>query len=347
VTASVTASVTPTILLVQPGPGERLSGGYLYNAQMAAHGAWELRNLAQADLDRGLGEISAGLVIADSIWLREQSIAPFLALAARGVRVAVLMHSFPSMISAAENGEAPRSEPTPFEIETLQQIGLVIAPGPHYPDLLRRHGVAAQICEPGVADSWRVPPRPRPHPGPCSLISVGAVTRRKGYLDVLEALAAYPPRDDYRWTVVGSLGADPAYAAQVAARAAQLGRVDLVDQRPPAQVRDLVVGSQLLVMPSYDENHPLVLLEAMAASVPSVGYAAGAAAGMLGDGARGLVGPIGDRTTLARNLARLIDDEPERYRMAEACWARQADLPSWAQAAANARAALEQRLSVR
>jgi glycosyltransferase involved in cell wall biosynthesis len=198
--------------------------------------------------------------------------------------------------------------------------------------------VRSLICQPGVEAHWRVPPRPRA--GPCALVSVGAVTRRKGFLDVLEALERQRPRGDYRWTVVGSLEADPAYAAEVGARAAGDTAVALVGQKPPSEVRDLVVGSDLLVMPSYDENHPLVLLEAMAASVPAVAYQAGAAAAMLGNGARGLVGPVGDKACLAANLARLIDDEGERQRLAQACWRWQRSLPDWTQAAAEARTAL-------
>jgi glycosyltransferase involved in cell wall biosynthesis len=340
------------ILLVQPAAGERLSGGYLYNAQMAAHGAWTIRSLAADQLEQGLRDSDqesdsdsdnvGDLVIADSIWLREETIAPFLALQARGIRLAVMMHSFPSMIAAAEDGQSVRSHPTAFELDTLEQVGLVVTPGPHYAEMLRGRRVRVAICEPGVADAWRTPPRPRR--GPCALISVGAVTPRKGFRDVLEALLQTPPRMDFRWSVVGSQEADPGYAGSVAELARQVKGVSLLGQKDPDEVRRLVVASDVLVMPSYDENHPLVLLEAMAASVPAVGYQAGAAAHMLGHGARGLLGPIGDRATLAGNLARLIDDEAERQRLAEACWEHQRQLPGWAAAAANARRMLDAEL---
>src|SRR5688500_5451372 len=116
-------------LLVQPAAGERLSGGYLYNGQMAAHGAWEIRGLAAGQLEQGLSGGDHDLVIADSIWLAEEStIAPFLALRARGIRLAVMLHSFPSMIAAAEDGRGIRSHPTPFELQTLETLGLVIVP---------------------------------------------------------------------------------------------------------------------------------------------------------------------------------------------------------------------------
>ena len=95
-------------------------------------------------------------------------------------------------------------------------------------------------------------------------------------------------------------------------------------------------------MPSYDENQPLVLLEATAASVPAVAYAAGGTPNMITHGTEGLVGPVGDIDQLARNLSRLIDDEEERRHMAEACWKRQEQIPSWRTAAQHAGATLEE-----
>jgi glycosyltransferase involved in cell wall biosynthesis len=327
------------IVLVQPTAGERLSGGYLYNARMAAHGAWKIASGAPERLGELLAGIEADLVLADSLWLAPDSIAPLLALAARGLPLAFLLHSFPSLIAAAERGQPPPAAPSRFEIETLERVGRVLVPGPHYRDLLRPHRVAVTICPPGIDDAWRAPPRPRRER--CALISVGAVSARKGFLDVLEAMRCAGRQADLRWTVIGSLQADPGYAQQLRALAEACGEISLVGQQQPDEVRKLLVASDLLVMPSHDENHPLVLLEAMAASVPAVAYDAGAAARMLGHGARGLLSPIGDRTALARNLTRLMDDEPLRFRMAQACWRWQRRQPSWASAAQQARRLLE------
>jgi glycosyltransferase involved in cell wall biosynthesis len=326
------------ILLVQPDAGGAISGGFLYNSEMAAHGAWQLCQARADRLDAALASAEADLVIADSLWLTERTFEPFLR-AGRRRRVAVLMHSFPSMIAAAERRLPVTREPTTFEIEALQAVALAIVPGPHYADRLRAADVDVQTAEPGVADAWRTPPRRRA--GRCSLVSVGAVTARKGFLDVLSALKERAGRGDWRWTAVGSLTADPAYARELAGMAARFDGVTLAGQRPPDEARALVSSADLLVMPSYDENQPLVLLEAMAASVPIVGYDVGAAARMLSHGKEGLLGRVGDTSELASHLERLIDDESARYRMAEACWERQKALPSWPTAAARAHKMLE------
>ncbi len=330
-----------SVALVQPPPGGRISGGYLYNAEMARHGAWRLHDVDAAGLADALPRLDADVLLADSIWLTEGAFGPFLEAAARGRRVGVMMHSFPSLIAATEAGRPPPGGPSAFEVGALERAGLVVAPGRHYADLLAGRRVEVRIAPPGVADEWRRPPRPRR--GPCALVSVGAVTPRKGQLDVLEALRPRARDANFLWTAIGSLQADPAYAGAVAALAREFAGVTLAGQLEPAEARERVLAADVLVMPSYDENQPLVLLEAVAASVPAVAYAAGATAHMIAHGAEGLVCPIGDRAALARHLGRLIDDEGERGRMAEACWRRQQGLPDWAGAARGVRAALEAR----
>jgi glycosyltransferase involved in cell wall biosynthesis len=326
------------ILLVQPNSGGTLSGGFLFNAQMAEHGAWELVDTEVGELQARLDSVDGDLVIADSLWLTDRSAEPFFRLARR-TRVAALMHSFPSMIAAAETGQTIAATPTAFEIDALETIGLAIVPGPHYAELLRGTNVRVEMAEPGIVDAWRAPPRPRR--GPCRLVSVGAVTRRKGFLDVLAALQSRPPRSPWRWTALGSLNADTAYARQVADFAKTFDTAELFGQRTPDEVRSIVTTADVLVMPSYDENHPLVLMEAIAASVPPVGYDVGGAARIVKTGVEGWLVPIGDKEHLGAHLARLIDDENERFRMAEACWQRQASLPTWSTAARRIRATLE------
>ena len=144
---------------------------------------------------------------------------------------------------------------------------------------------------------------------------------------------------------MGSLTADPGYAREVRERAARLEGVTLAGQLAPEETRALVTRADVLVMPSYDENQPLVLMEAMAASVPAVAYDVGAAAWMVTHGREGLLCPIGDTRSLAEHLARVLDDESERYRMALSCWERQKQLPSWETAAARARTTLEEALA--
>jgi glycosyltransferase involved in cell wall biosynthesis len=326
------------ILLVQPDPHGTLSGGFLYNAQMAENGAWRLVGVDPHEINTRVDEIDCDLLIADSLWLSERWVEPFLRAAGR-FPVAFLMHSFPSMIAAAETEQPVATAPTAFERASLEAIGLAIVPGPHYAALLSNSKVDVRVAEPGIADAWRVPPRRRI--GACSMVSIGAVTPRKGFLDVLTAMRDRRTKHEWRWTAVGSLTAAPEYAQRVEAAARRFPGAGLVGQRPPNEARDVVTAADVLVMPSYDENHPLVLTEAIAASVPPVAYDVGGAANIVSHGVEGLLGPIGDTARLGELLLRLIDDEDQRFRLAEACWQRQKRLPTWAIAAAKIRAELE------
>jgi glycosyltransferase involved in cell wall biosynthesis len=337
--------VSPAAFLIQPDAGGRISGGYLYNSRMAAGGAWRLLN-ANTDTDRTTALLAhaieavpnQALLLVDSIWLTEPTLGPFLDRRRAGGRVGLILHSLPSMITAAESGAALVTEPTAWEVSAIEQLDLVVTPGDHYAKMLAGRAVKGLIAPPGVDDAWRCPPRPRR--GRCSLVSVGAVTPRKGFLDVVRVLANRGT-DDFEWTILGSLTVDSDYAERVQDAAQHLDGIRFLGQQPPEVTRQKVLDADVLVMPSYDENHPLVLLEALAASVPTVAYAAGATRRMIDHGTEGLVGEIGDTRQLGEHLSLLIDDEPKRQRMAAACWRKQPQLPSWAEAARFARQALE------
>jgi glycosyltransferase involved in cell wall biosynthesis len=329
-------------LLIQPAAGGRLSGGYLYNQRMAEHGAWQLQDVTGDALSHTLSALPVAkpgaLLLADSIWLTEQHVPAFLGARSKGWQLGVVLHSFPSLIAQTEAGLAPSPQPTAAELEALALFDWVVLVGPHYRAWLEPLGIRTLLCSPGVADTFRAPPRDRV--GPCRLVSLATQSPRKGLLDAAQALAQLSPGCDYTWTVAGSAAVDPGYAEQLRHATRELN-VHLLGQQPPDVTAKLLVQADVLLMPSYDENHPLVLLEAMAASVPSIAYAAGAAHTLLEPPERGLVVPIGDVTGFAACLRRLLTDEELRRSMAQACFEwQQRQLPTWAVAGQQARDAL-------
>lgn len=325
-----------SLRLVQPPARGRISGGFLYNARMAEGGAWELVDAEADALPALLRDLGGDAILMDSIWLTPEHAPQFLAARERGTRLGLMLHSFPSMIAATESGQSPPSEPTVFERDVVDRLDGVVVPGGHYLTMLDGTRAPLVVAEPGIDDVWRAPPR-RPS-GPCRLVSVGAVTPRKGFLDVARVLQRRSDRN-YSWSIAGSLEVDPAYAALAREQAAGLP-VTWCGQLSPTETRALVQESDVLVMPSYDENQPLVLLEALAASVPAVAYAAGATRDMIEHGREGFVTEIGDEDGLGRYMERLLADAELRSRMAAACWERQRTLRSWASAATHARASL-------
>ncbi len=330
------------VALVEPHSGGRISGGFAYNARMAEQGLWARHGCAPEELAECVSRLSeARLLLLDSIWLTEQHASRLLSRRSAtpprpGPLLGTMLHSLPSMIAATEAGEPPPEAPSAFEREVLGALDVVVVPGTHYHRWLRRGPARVVVASPGIDDAWRAAPRARQ--GPCRLVSVGAVTPRKGFLDVAEVLASHP-EPDYTWTVIGSLSADAGYSERL--RELARGRpIELLGQQPPEQVRAAVRRADVLVMPSYDENQPLVVLEALAASVPVVAYAAGAVRDMIEHGEQGLITAVGDKSALGHHLGALLADEPRRHAMAQACWQRQRGLPSWQAAASSARSAL-------
>lgn len=331
-------------VLVQPRSGGRLSGGYLYNRRMARSGAWRVLECDPHELPGVLERLGSERCIADSLWLTPAQFPLFASAQARGARLAFLLHSFPSLIAAAEQRRPLPSGPSSFEIHALERVGRSLVVGPHYRNLLAGAAVTLETCSPGIDDGFRQSqPQPQPRVGPCRFLSLAALTPRKGLLDAAEALRSLGRPEVYSWTVVGSKDVDSGYASELS-QATQALPVRLVGQLPPQEVADLLRKAHALLMPSYDENHPLVLLEAIAAGVPSVAYAAGAAREILRAPELGLVAPVGDRLGFAGMVRCVVEDESLRSAMAQACTAHARQLPSWEQAAQAAAAAVERLL---
>jgi glycosyltransferase involved in cell wall biosynthesis len=161
-------------------------------------------------------------------------------------------------------------------------------------------------------------PSGQPHTG----IVVGTVARlapQKGIAYLLEAFAAVRAvRDDVRLVIAG----DGPLRADLERDADRLGIADAVTfagavPSPWPFLADLDV----FVLPSLWEGLPYVLLEAMAAGLPSVATAVDGVAEAIPDRRYGTVVTPGDSTWLAREILALADDAQARAdmgRMAQA-----------------------------
>jgi hypothetical protein len=142
-------------VLVQPPARGRISGGFLYNARMAEHAAWDVIDVPASELGELAGRLDVQRpLLMDSIWLDETHGPAFFELRARGRQVGVMLHSFPSMIAAAESGREPLQAPSRFEVQAIEQLGLVVVPGRHYADMLAGSRARIVIAEPGIDAGW-------------------------------------------------------------------------------------------------------------------------------------------------------------------------------------------------
>lgn len=177
---------------------------------------------------------------------------------------------------------------------------------------------------PGAADRIVVLPNAaapptRKHVGggsQANILFLGRLSNMKGVPQLVDAL--HGMRDVPGWHA--TLAGDGDVAA-TRARIDELGianRVDLPGWVDGTRVAELIATADMLVLPSFVENLPLSIIEAMASGVAVVATPVGAVEDIVEDGTTGLLVQPGDVDALGRALRRLVDDAALRARLGAA-----------------------------
>lgn len=155
---------------------------------------------------------------------------------------------------------------------------------------------------------------------PAHLIFVGRLAAVKGVPMLLEAMQGLiADHPDLRLTLVG----DGPEREGLEARARGLrGHVDFAGYQSQDEVAALLREATALVLPSFAEGLPVVLMEALAARVPVVTTRIAGVAELVEDELSGLLVPPGDAVALRAALGRVLGDPEMRRRMGEAGRAR-------------------------
>jgi glycosyltransferase involved in cell wall biosynthesis len=193
---------------------------------------------------------------------------------------------------------------------------------------------AARItcAEPGVDRYERA--RGAPAGAPLHIVSAGAVTARKGFDILVEAL--HPLRDlGWRATIAGSLDRDPAEAARVRQRIAAHGLdccLSLTGALDESALHAVYASGDIFALATHYEGYGMVFSEAMAHGLPVVCSGAGAVEDTVPPAA-GLHVPAGDAPAFTAALRRMITDDAFRRACADAAWLHARSLPDWAETA--------------
>lgn len=162
-------------------------------------------------------------------------------------------------------------------------------------------------------------------------LAAGSLVKRKGFDLLIEAwrpIAVEHP--DWRLRIYGGGALAAELAGQVAA--ADLTGIVTIEGFDPDLARRLDQAS-LFVLPSRGEGLPMVVIEAMAAGLPVVAADCPTGPAELLEGGRsGLLVPREDTAALTGAIRRVVSDEGERRRLADAAAtrARDFDLPATA-----------------
>ncbi len=195
------------------------------------------------------------------------------------------------------------------------------------------------VAEPGTDPA----PRARGTGRPVELLAVGAVSPRKGFALLVEALGGLADRD-WHLTLAGALDRDPVAAAGLRRAIAAQGfedRVTLTGNVDRGTLDRLYAAADVLVSPSLYEGYGMALAEGLARGLPLVASTGGAAAETVPDAAA-LKVPPGDGPALRAALERVVNDRALRERLAEAAWAAGQGLPRWSDTAARIATVLKQ-----
>jgi glycosyltransferase involved in cell wall biosynthesis len=143
------------------------------------------------------------------------------------------------------------------------------------------------------------------------VLFLGNLSERKGVSDLLQALAL-PGFDTGRLQVTVAGGGDiAAYQAQSAALGID-GFVQFSGWSDQLEVSRLMSHADVLVLPSYDEGLPLVILEALASGVAVVCTPVGEIPAVLTDGVNACFVQPGDVSGIAAALQRILNDPSYR-----------------------------------
>ena len=148
------------------------------------------------------------------------------------------------------------------------------------------------------------------------LLFVGRLAAVKGLRVLLEAFAqARAKRPGLTLTLVGDGGDRPHLEALAAPMG---GAVTFLGYRSQDGVAAALSAADALVLPSFAEGLPVVLMEALAAGRPVIATRVAGVGELVEDGVSGLLVHAGDADGLAEAIGRLADDRDLRARLGRA-----------------------------
>lgn len=160
-------------------------------------------------------------------------------------------------------------------------------------------------------EPWRfADPAPMPTGGP-HLVAIGRFSEQKGFGLLIEALAlAVPTLPDLHLTLVGDGDLGSVLEGEIIRRGLAQ-HVTLTGWLDEARVRDALSAAQALVLPSFAEGLPMVIMEAMAAGRPVIATAIAGIPELVNPETGWLV-PAGDAASMATAITAFASVSPER-----------------------------------
>lgn len=153
---------------------------------------------------------------------------------------------------------------------------------------------------------------PRPIPSEPELVSVGRLDPQKGQLLLIDALAVLAKeRLDFHLTLVGD-GELRGLIEKAVAQYGLEGRVTITGWASSEVVRERILGARALVLPSFAEGLPVVIMEAFGLGRPVLSTYVAGIPELVENGRSGWLVPAGSVDALVHALRALLSTPSER-----------------------------------
>ena len=159
---------------------------------------------------------------------------------------------------------------------------------------------------------------PAPEPPPLRFLFMGSIDQRKGIVDLLRAFEELKVGHEAELHICGG-PVNPEVEKEFEAGVAANGAVHYHGYVSGDERLELIRQSHVLVLPSYSEGLPLVIVEFLRCGRPVVATAVGAIPEIIRDGENGVLIQAGEIDELSRVLKNIARDKEHFSNLRTAC----------------------------
>jgi glycosyltransferase involved in cell wall biosynthesis len=163
-----------------------------------------------------------------------------------------------------------------------------------------------------------LPERTQSAAGVNRIVCVGRLSPEKGQAGLLEAFAALAPKYPQLELLLVGDGPQAAELKAIAGKLKLSERVRFAGRLGEAETLAAIARSEILVLPSFMEGLPIVLMEAMAMGTAVIASRVAGVPELVRDGTNGLLFTPSNWEELTTCIQRLIDDRPLHERLTKA-----------------------------
>jgi len=193
-----------------------------------------------------------------------------------------------------------------LEAFCLPRTGGVIAISHYTADLIKDLAPRSWLLPNAVGQRFfAIEPTPPACP---RILFVGSVDERKNPLGLIRACESMLRDGECTLAIAGQLSRDHPYARQVLGLADKLPSIEILGLLGRDELDGQLRRSSLLVLPSFEDNCPMVVLEAMAAGVPVAASRIGGIPDLIRDGDTGCLFDPGNPDSILSAVRAILSD---------------------------------------